>query len=90
MISIGRCQQAVGKTFPVFCTNCIDFSPKDCGMASLAHVHSHMLDDWIAEFKERATPRLRDLFTSDRDFSILPDLIAEPLKRLELAEQKRG
>jgi hypothetical protein len=39
------------------------------------------------EFKDRAAPRLRKLFTSERDFTVLPDIIAEPLRRLAFAEQ---
>ena len=46
-------------------------------------------DDWISDFKDRAAPRLRKLFTSDRDFTVLPDTIAEPLKRLALTETTR-
>lgn len=45
--------------------------------------------DWVIEFKDRAAPRLRKLFTSERDFTVLPDVIAEPLKRLALAERTR-
>ncbi|MET0640661.1 MAG: hypothetical protein ABWZ19_11655 [Hyphomicrobium sp.] len=46
-----------------------------------------MDNDWIEEFKHRAAPRLRDLFTADRDFTVLPDTIAEPLRRLALSGQ---
>jgi hypothetical protein len=47
-------------------------------------------DEWILQFRERVTPRLRNLFTSKHDFTVLPDIIAEPLRRLALAEQQRG
>lgn len=47
-------------------------------------------DDWIEHFQERVTPRLRNLFTSNHDFSVLPEIIAEPLRRLALAELSRS
>lgn len=47
-------------------------------------------EDWVERFKDRVTPRLRDLFTSNHDFTVLPESIAEPLRRLALAEQRRG
>jgi hypothetical protein len=49
-----------------------------------------MHDNWIALFRERATPSLKRLFTAGHDFTVLPDLIAEPLRRLALLEQQRG
>lgn len=58
-------------------------------MAHCAQVSFSMNDDWVEEFKSRAAPRLRKLFTSERDFTVLPESIAEPLKRLALAEQER-
>ncbi|MFT3731066.1 MAG: hypothetical protein QM780_06515 [Hyphomicrobium sp.] len=56
-------------------------------MAQLAQVTHPPHDDWVTEFKERAVPRLRTLFTAERDFTVLPDIIAEPLRRLSLAEK---
>lgn len=47
-------------------------------------------EDWVERFKDRVTPRLHDLFTSNHDFTVLPESIAEPLRRLALAEQRRG
>ncbi len=47
-------------------------------------------DEWIQQFRQRVTPRLRNLFTSNHDFTALPDIIAEPLRRLALVEQQRG
>jgi hypothetical protein len=58
-------------------------------MARFAQVIASPHDDWIAEFKERAAPRLRKLFTAERDFTVLPDIISEPLKRLALIERNR-
>ncbi len=58
-------------------------------MGHFQQVNHPAHDDWVAEFKERAVPRLRKLFTSDRDFTVLPDIIAEPLRRLALIEQTR-
>lgn len=58
------------------------------------HRHRHETwpphDDWIEQFKQRATPRLRNLFTSNHDFTALPETIAEPLRRLAAVEQQRG
>lgn len=59
-------------------------------MARFAQIISAPHDDWISEFKERAAPRLRKLFTAERDFTVLPDIIAEPLKRLTLVELNRS
>jgi hypothetical protein len=59
-------------------------------MTRSAQVISAPHNDWIAEFKERAAPRLRKLFTAERDFTVMPDIIAEPLKRLALAELQRA
>ncbi|HML28802.1 MAG TPA: hypothetical protein PKE16_08190 [Hyphomicrobium sp.] len=58
-------------------------------MSSFAQVRGSKHDDWLVEFKDRATPRLRKLFTSERDFTVLPDVIAEPLKLLALTERNR-
>jgi hypothetical protein len=58
-------------------------------MDQFAQVTISLHDDWVAEFKDRAAPRLRKLFTTERDFMVLPDIIAEPLKRLALVEQER-
>ncbi len=49
-----------------------------------------MHDDWIAVFRGRAAPSLKSLFTAGHDFTVLPDIIAEPLRRLALLEQQRG
>jgi hypothetical protein len=58
-------------------------------MTSFAQVRGSTHVDWVVEFKDRAAPRLRKLFTSERDFTVLPDIIAEPLKRLAVAERTR-
>jgi hypothetical protein len=58
-------------------------------MGKFAQVTCSLHDDWVVEFKDRAAPRLRKLFTSERNFTALPDIIAEPLKRLALVEQER-
>lgn len=46
-------------------------------------------DDWVEHFQDRVTPQLRNLFTSNHDFAVLPEVIAEPLRRLALAEIPR-
>lgn len=58
-------------------------------MTKFAQVTCSFHDDWVSEFKDRAAPRLRKLFTSERNFTVLPDIISEPLRRLALVEQDR-
>jgi hypothetical protein len=49
-----------------------------------------MHDDWITVFRERAMPTLKSLFTAKHDFAELPEIIAEPLRRLASIEQQRA
>jgi hypothetical protein len=49
-----------------------------------------MHDNWITVFRERrAQPALQSLFTAKHDFVQLPDVIAEPIRRLARIEQQR-
>lgn len=41
-------------------------------------------DDWIAEFNNRATPRLREMF--ETELGSLPPLVSDLLVRLRQAE----
>ena len=42
-------------------------------------------DDWVAEFKNRATPRLRAIF--EAELSDLPPFVSNLLTRLRQAEE---
>ena len=45
------------------------------------------IDDWVFQFERAATPRLKEIFERDMNWTI-PKKIIEQLERLRLAEEQ--